>query len=278
MKPKIRCLVAILLTCHCHATSVIFVVISQGIFAAVDGYSTTPSPSEPSLLRVDKTAIIQNRLIIIGLGAADIDIGGANGFPRFTYHFTKWIPEIKKKCPQNVSVSALTTLIEKESGIAFNNLDRYIAAGALDSFKPRSNLLQYAIAGYDARVPTINIVKFDFDWQNRRLAGPMVATIHPNPNGRVDSGLYFGGMSIIQPSELQNRESKSYKELAPLIPKELPRILTGQDFTDREAKRICLSILRVDAKYFPRAVGPPYIITKLVPLGMGTAAPVVYKH
>jgi hypothetical protein len=269
--PKLRFVVIILLlACYCHATCIVVVITSQAIFVGTDSYSTSRSPNAPSLLKVDKTFIVRHRFLVASLGAGDLEYG-APGHLDINYHLASWIVEIEKECPENATVASLTLLIEKKSAVAFRNVDRYIATGRLDDFKTRPLFVEYLVAGYEALVPTLNVVRFNIDWRNQRLVGPILSSIYPDNSAHPNFGFYVAGQNMVSERDLFEKKGDSYKELAPLIQKELPKLFAFQNLSWDEATNVCLSVLRVNARHFKKSVGPPYTVTTTVPFGAGTA-------
>jgi len=192
------------------------------------------------------------------------------------YDFTEWIARIEKKCPQNVSVADLTSILEKESRVTFNDmqLDSFIAEGAFDGQYPQKSFADFVIAGYDARVPAINRVKFEIDWNERSL-NLRIENDHPRAGTRVDFDFFILGEFVTMVNDVRNRESESYKELFSLVPKVLPKLAAMQNLSSDEARSLCLAVLRIQAKHL-KSVGPPYSITTTVPLGTGKPTQVIY--
>jgi hypothetical protein len=257
----------ILLVCSfCHATTVAFVVTPYGILVGTDSGNT-----DRSQRRINKAIIIQRRLVVTSVGAADID------FDSFYYHFIEWIAAVEKKCPKNVSVSALTSLLEVESRATFKDFDRIIASGALDRKKTPYFFIQYFVTGYQSGIPTMTTVYFKIDWKKRRLTGPVVEEIYPSHNSRVDFGFFGGGYNEVF-SELQDRKSDAYKEMLALIPNELPKLLSQQNLSLSEGTNACLAAMRYEAKHHKPLVAPPYVMTTIPPLGMGTTTQTTYPR
>jgi hypothetical protein len=122
----------LLLAICCHATNVVVVITPQAIFIGADGKSTNPetSGSRP----VDKAVIFQKRLIVACLGVASFGVPSNGVNKRFSFYFTQWIKEVEKHAPPNLTVADLTSLLETEGSVTFNDMDidRFITDGALD--------------------------------------------------------------------------------------------------------------------------------------------------
>ena len=192
------------------------------------------------------------------------------------YNFTKWIAGIEKKCPPNVTVADLTSILERESSVTFNNmnLEDFIVGGAFDGQKPQKSLIDFVIVGYDAGVPTVNRVKYEIDWNKRSLT---LRILHDHP--RADTGRDFDffilGESVTPVNDVKNRESQTYKELIARVPKVVPKLAAMQNLSFDEARSLCLAVLRIQAKHL-KDIGPPYSISTTVPLGTGVPAQVIY--
>jgi hypothetical protein len=275
MNPKLKYLAALLLFvnyCDTYATTVVIVVTPEAIIVGADGktISRITGKSGP----VKKAFIIQHRLIVTALGNANVGMGWDNG-PQIDFRFAKWIMNIDKKCPKDVSVAELTRMIEKESTFAFKDADLFIADGAFDRQYPQKSFLDFIISGYEAGIPTITRVKFEIDWEKRHLNAPIVTQEHPRTNQRADFDFFVYGRRRFDGNELINRKGDGYKELLAVIPKELPKLSAMQNLTLHEATNVCLAILRVNSKHFDD-VGAPYSITSTVPLGIGVPREVTY--
>jgi hypothetical protein len=260
----------LLLLSYCHATTVIVIVTPQRIFVGTDGKVTSPANPKVSSRGVNKATIFQNRLIVAVLSATAIEVANKldKGRVVFRYDFAQWIAEIEKKAPSNVSVADLTKIIENESRVAFQDLDRYIAGGALGYNKTHKTLIEYVIAGFDAGIPTVNKVYYKINWETYQLEGPILVSIFPDANGGVNFNFHIFGQLATDYTELGNRKGKSYEELVAVAPKELSKVLARQNLSLDETKRFCLALLRIQAKHF-NDVGPPYSITTTVPSELG---------
>jgi hypothetical protein len=273
MIPKLKRLAALLLLAsYCHATTVIVVITPEAIIVGADGKTISRITGRSGSIK--KAFIIQHRLIVAALGNANVSAGWDNG-PKIDFRITKWIAEIDKKCPENVSVAELTRLIEKESAFAFKDADPIIAGHAFDSQYPQKSFLDFIISGYEAGVPTVTRVKFEIDWEKRHLNAPIVTQEHPRANQRPDFDFFIYGERRFDGNALVNREGEGYKELLAVIPKELPKLSAMQNLTANEVTNVCLAILRLNSKHF-KDVGPPFSITSTVPFGIGVPREVIY--
>jgi len=259
-------LVLVLSLCSgcCHATTVVIAITPRGLIVGTDSGHTVQAPP-----RVGKAIIVQHRLVVTSVSLVDAELTNTRPpHDGFRYHFTKWMIAVEKKCPDNVSVSQLTSLLEIESRITFKNFDRIIASGTLDRKKTPDPLVEYYVAGYQAGIPTVTHIYFQIDWENRRLMEPIVVEVHPDHNPRADVGFFVGGIHEVG-TQIKDRDSDAYKEMFAVMPNELPRILSQQELSLSEATNASLAVLRYEAKHHKPLVAPPFVIVTIPPLGMG---------
>jgi hypothetical protein len=257
----------------CWATTVVVVVTPNAIIVGTDsknlGSNFGGITSGGRLPREDKIAIIQNCLVVATADIAALNLFSDHGRKRaVSYDFTKWIAQVDKQCPTNVSVSILTSIVETESRIAFRDVGKAIAGGAFDRKKSSQFFVEYFVAGYDAGIATVNRVYFQINWNDLRLEGPLTQPIRPRHDARVNENFnVFGWNDVVY--ELNNRESDGYKEMLAFIPNELPKILSGKVLSISEADSVVLAVLRWENKHHAAFVSPPYVIITIPPLGGG---------
>jgi hypothetical protein len=271
MSLRHRCAVyalALLFVCRdSWATSAVLIVIPGHIFIGTDSvneWAPIPGSGPMSIPHIDKTAVIRGKFVIstLGLIAFPVYTRGSDHKLIFNYNFADWISNIQKHLPAKLSVSMLTNIVERESGIAFKDFDNVIAGGAISRDYPSPNFfVEYYIAGYERGVATINRVHFRLDWNKYHLDGPTVTPIDPDHQRRLDNDLLIDGINGFKFAEqLNDTKSEAYKELIAKIPKEWPRFLSDQDLSVVEATTICLAMLRYQTKHNEGQVVPPYII------------------
>jgi len=256
-------------SCCCCATTLIVAVTPYGIIIGTDSKAYTTSFggfNGKAILGIKKATIVQN-LVVATADLAALNIFYEKSGSVFSYNFTNWIADINKHCPKNVSVSALTSILEVKSRGTFSNFDKYIAGGAIDRDKTPDPYIEYVIAGYQSGIPTITHIYFHVDWKNKRLVGPGIEEIHPDHHPK-DFGLYGAGWREVL-TEIQDRNSDAYKEMFALAPKELSKLTSNQGLSLGEAQMLCLSILRYETKHHEEFVAPPYILITIPPFGMG---------
>lgn len=259
--------------CYCHATTVVFVVTSSGIFVGADSKVLERGGVRmgcPITQNPDKASVVQDRLIVATLATASIDLHSRRTGESICYDFTEWIANVKKKCPKDVTVTALTGIVKSESSIAFKNIDKPLAAGAFGTIKQASNpLIGYFVAGYENGVPVINGVEYHVDWHTVHLNPAIVVLEHVNHQEGIDKNLHvFGWNDFVY--VVKSGKGESYKEIAAVLPNELPKLIAGKDLTLNEATNVCLAVLRWEHKYHEGFVAPPYIIWTIPPFGMGS--------
>jgi|SRR5208282_4616345 len=273
----------ILLVCSfCGATTLVFCVTPHGIIVATDSMASNFSvgragKSVQPYQRVKKAIIVQDRIVVATVNMTIMDFSHT-GHPEdaIRYNFTQWMAEVDEQCPKNVSVSALTSLLEIKSRTTFENVNKAIAGGAFNQKKPSQPFVEYFIAGYQSGIPTITHLYFNIDWDKNRLTDPIIGEIHPDHDPRVDFGFGVAGRADVI-DQLRNRESDGYKEMLDLIPHELPKVISEQDLSIREATNLCLAVLRYETRHNNSLVGAPYVIITIPPLGGGAPSRVVYS-
>lgn len=253
----------------CNATTVVTVITPTAIYVGTDSLAIRsengkilPAPLE------QKARIIQDRLVVATADTSWAHYFRPDGRERpIDYDFTKWIANIKKKCPANVRVAALTAIVETESRIAFKDLDRPIAGGAVPRKDTPEYYVEYLIVGYES-VPTINRIYFKIDWNELRLKGPFTEAVQPSHESRACNGLdVFGWKDAL---DFCDRKPDTYKEIAGLSSNELVnRVIASENLSPNDAKAICLAVLNWEHKHHPKWVGPPYNIWTVPPFGAG---------
>jgi len=276
MRSNIKHLVAmLLLASYCHATTVVVVITPQAIYVGADGKHTSGGPIAHSR-PITKAVIFQKRLIVACLGICRMSLPSERTNKADVFDFTEWIGDVEKKAPANVSVSDLTSLLERESSVTFNDfkVEDFIGAGAFDGQRPQKNFVDFVVLGYDAGVPTVNRVKYEIDWSKRRLI-LRILNDHPRPDTGRDFDFFILGESVTLVNDVKNRESNTYKELVALVPNVVPKLAAMQPLSHDEATSLCLAVLKIQTKHL-KNIGPPYSITITVPLGAGEATQVIF--
>jgi hypothetical protein len=259
---------------------VVFAVTPTGILVATDskGVRISGGDTRRPLGSIEKAFIIQDRLVVASVGTAVMNFTRP-GHPEDStrYNFAEWMTEIKKECPRNLSVSALTSLIESKSRNTFKNVSKVIASGTLDRKKTFDPLIEYYVAGYDTGVPSITHIYYRVDWENRRLSDPVTEVVHPSKNAPgVDNDFFDVGITEVG-AEIADAKGNAYKELLSMIPNEMPKLYAGKILSIPEATDSCLAVLRYQTKHHPTFVGPPFVVT-IIPLdGKERAIRTVYS-
>jgi len=257
----------------CRATSAVVVVTPYGVVIGIDSKIVRDRRVRGPPVPQDKAVIVQDRLVVAIVG--EVNFAAQKGKERVEYKFEDWIQAIKGKCPQNMSVFALTSLIESVSRSTFRNYDRFVRAGAFE--RDNSIPIQYLVAGYDSGIPNITRVYFEIDWAKLQLKGPEKKVEHPNANSKVDFDFLVDGQNDIV-KQLANRESGGYKEMLALAPNEIPKLVSGKNLTLIEGRKACRAALRYETNHHKDKVGPPYVIFVIPPFGMGGVTRELYPH
>src|ERR1700730_9037508 len=163
----LHAVVVLLLSEGAIATTAVLVLTRRAIVIGIDSQLTPvslgmPLPNTP---RIKKMGVVQNRMVVAVVGADLVKIWGKKeGRFVFTYDFTTWIANVKKKCPKDATVSVLTHLVEVESGAAFKDFSQFINAYWTGHKEETTNFIDYLVVGYQGGVPTVNRVYFKVDW------------------------------------------------------------------------------------------------------------------
>jgi hypothetical protein len=249
------------------ATTVVVVVTPDAIFVGEDSRANAHTAAGRELRpNVKKAFIIENRLVLAGIGLAAFNISSDKDKLLFSYDFAKWVADIEKKCPKDVTVSALTKLVEAQSRITFDGFSQYMKAKAFQSNYPPDRLFEYVMVGYDAGIPTVNDIYYEVDRKNWNLIGPKFDPEYPRADSGANGVLVFGRNDV---AGLSDTTSDTYKEILTVIPNELPKVLSHKELSHPEAAKVCLAILRFEAKYYRDMVGPPYIIMSIPRVAWG---------
>jgi hypothetical protein len=250
------------------STTIVCLVSSNGIFVGTDSKTTAVEDIKHPGRRVDKTAIVKHRIMVATVNLGAFDLWRYDSSKVFNYDFAKWIAGIEKKAPADIPVSSLTSLIESEASNTFDQLNWWLDRGAFDRQHPPDPLIEYVIAGYEAGNPTINRLDLCIDWNLRRVEPPVVAAVHPRHDDGIDKNLHvFGWNEVV--NVIKDGKGDSYKEIAEMIPNELPKLVAGKDLSFSEARDACLALLRWEHNHHEALVGPPYVIIIIPPAGMG---------
>lgn len=258
---------------HCNAIRNLLRNRLAGVAETSYGHELSPDQR--------KAIIIQDRVVLATVGISNLNgemdevQPGTNKTKKivFSYNLAPWMKDIQNKCPKNVTVSALTQIVEETSRNTFKDFDAAVARWVVAHTKVVPNpFVEYFVIGYESGTAIVNHVYFKIDLRNSGLKGPIFESISYAKN----DFLVFGKDRVL----LAKRDQKSdtYKDLLALIPTELPKALAKQDLSISEATNVCLGVLRFEAKYEGETVAPPYVIITIPPIGMGSAYSRTYAN
>ncbi len=150
-------LVLIIVVSVANATTVLYIVMPDGIAIGADGKTTTVGSD--AIGTAVKIFLLKKRLAVAEVGlqhAVSLD-GKAT-----LYDFPTWIGLIDDKTGSDSTVAALSSVIEDQASITLSFAHANLHTWALPDDKA---LVQYIVAGYDAGVPVVYEVAFDIDWK-----------------------------------------------------------------------------------------------------------------
>jgi hypothetical protein len=260
----------------CRPTTLIVVIVPQGMVVGADGktvavYPSKKSPSETGSAR--KLFLIQNRLAIATVGLTK----AFNG-PTTAYDSNVWIPNVEKELPDNIAVDAFASVIYNESAKAFSGFDVILTSGTMKQQSPLeqcSSLVQFLVAGYKAERPMVFVVDFNIDWQRKTLVGPQKTQMHPVQGAGINFGLYSIGVNAAI-KQLNNQDSYAYKQAISICPIETKAILTYKAMTLEQAARFVRVLINIEKEVEPNDVGGDTTVASIPKIG--TASVVTYKE
>jgi len=234
----------------CHGTTAIFVITPDGIVAGTDQLTKGASPEGKAVFRTDinKIQLINGRFIVASIGLEQSN----------AYSFPEWIKKIGNKLASDASVAQLVGLIESEAIQTFKGdmaIEYYMRSGALVKGQPlEDTLVEYIVAGYESRVPTIIRTYFQLDWHDKRLVGPERDVQFPvsgnNPNVGIQMNGVDGGIG-----EFTDVNSYAYKRFRSYSPTILDKFVSGRELTQEEAVSVIRVLVSIQAEITPKQVG-----------------------
>lgn len=244
----------ILLCTRCFCTSAAFLFAPRQIVAGTDRLTSDLSSTGKLTNRETATKIVllRGRFIVacIGLERIKADQGV------IAYDFPRWIRNIESQITSDTSILQLVGVIEKESSRTLTDtvpIEKMMRSGAIKHSESTDRLLvQFLVAGFDNRIPTLIQVYYEFDWQGNRLIGPTRKIEFP-----LD-GSYIGLFTAGKTAALQNitdPNSYAYKRMRILAPTAFPKMLAMREVLPKEGVRAIRVLMDIEAEVEPAYVG-----------------------
>ena len=256
-------------------TTILYVITPQGIVMSADSkqVDSTTGASSQSI----KLVLLQDRIAVATawltrIADVRVEDRATGRIHAFDYEFETWIRAIEQRLPTNITVTRFAEIIENESAQTFRDFNILVQAGQLRKDESRGdNLVRYYIAGYEDRIPHVYQIEFKIDWERQSVIGPVRTLLHPKDGQDITFGFNAGGVHTAI-DQILKREDEAYEKAIQLVPNELGKLLTRQDFTLAEAVQLSRSFIKIEAEANPDKVGLPIRIVTLPWNGIGELA------
>ena len=273
-KLKNACLLLILLVCaRGSCTTVVFLLgpnrITGGADRLVNSFVFDTGTTGASR-NGTKITLLRGRFIVACVGFERF-ISTTDG--TVPYDFPEWTKGVESQINPDTSVPDLASIVERESSRTFSEsvpIEKMMQTGAIKYSKSIDKyLVQFLIAGYDNRVPTLIQIYYELDWKGNHLIGPERKIEFPIDGANL--GIYSVGINCgIDGDELINPNSYSYKRLSLLAPSAFKKMLALQETLPEEAVTASRGLLSIEAEIEPQVVGGGSIIVVLPFSGGGS--------
>jgi len=242
------------LTGNAHATTVVAIVVRDGIVVGADG-KTTNAVNGPG--KATKAFLLKKRLIVANLG-----IENDPGF----YNFSLWIKSVDCNTAANISLSALVETIRKHMRKNFAHVIGDVESGALTKelavkIQMPRYLVEYVVAGYEEGAPKVYTLSLVPDWNKKVVNGPILETKIPVPGRTLSTGVFCDGI-FERIEAIRRGDRHAQEEFLSRFPAGSIR-LNSDDWNLGEASMSARAFLGIEAKHAPDHVGFPVTIITL---------------
>jgi hypothetical protein len=244
---------------QCQATCISVVTTSENIVIASDSKEVWFDPHHVAGKDKDlanKVVVLDDRVAVGVTGFG----GGTSWWDAFTFLYG-----IKNSLPVNASVSVIDGIIVDKLDPLMNHFSTYAANASREQQLAFADMIvMFIVIGYEGNVPVVDTVVIPFDGDTRKVSSPAIKSVYPTPhNPRT-----FGFNYVVEGEKraLRTATSKAYSPewfgvrefpgLAPIFHR-------PADITLIEATATATDIVRFEAKFCPKSVGPPINLVML---------------
>jgi hypothetical protein len=209
----------------CRATTVVVIVVPEGIVLAADGKSTLIKVARD----VQTGSGTSMKVFVSGrVGIGIVGFSGKQGSP--DYFFT-WITDIMAGLKPETSVDEFASTIgykSREIVSRFNLLQS--PTKQEDPTLICQALSHYIVVGYAGQSPKVYAIALDIDWDKETTVGPRKILLHPAWGVRSDYGAYFFGQKDALLS-ITDASSFAYKYAVARLSLETNKFVAKQNLT-----------------------------------------------
>jgi hypothetical protein len=251
----------------CFCTTAVVILAPNAIVSGTDRLGMNLHASTgvaTATTTATKIVLLRSRFVVACIGLERLSSHKA-----VLYAFPHWIRGIESQVSPNTSVLQLVKIIEKESSRTFTEtipIETMMKSGAL---KPSQSFdkffVQFIVAGFDNKAPTLIQVFYELDWQSKRLIGPTRKIEFPL-NGAKGAVFTSGINSAIE--HFRSPDTYAYKRMNVLIPTTtFSKPITA--LTPEESIQLVRRLIGIEAELEPSRVGMGDTIIVLPVTGEG---------
>jgi hypothetical protein len=267
-------LLVLCLAVPARATIILFIYSPQGIAIGADSKKHNPATGTPG--QALKLVVLQNRVAVASMELMDFHLDDrlAGLVHPFDYEFQSWISNIGKTLPPNIRVSQLAGIVADKSKSMLGEFNSLMASGRVrrEDF-PMGILLRFFVAGFENNLVRIYEIDYPIDWEAWRINGPVAKLLADSIWG------YVVPSGLTTTSEVFKGSGKLFDEAAALYPVGIRKLVDDKKaLTISEAVGAIGALMRIEAKYVPQAVGPPYTLVIIPPRGAAKSRTLISKR
>ncbi len=261
-------LLSLLAVFPCHATTVVVIVVPEGIVLAADGLTLRKTRNGSAAGTRPSMKVFLNKEKRIGLSS--VGFGGIEGST--TYVFARWATDTLDLTKSDTTVEQFTALIKE----AANKNKLEFSALPTDLLRPLPTVIcqpfvSYVIVGYEQNQPEVNFVGFDtiVGPSGITIEGPRTVAVHRTQNRMADWGVYYFGFTAGLEA-MNNSHSYAYKYILARLPREMEKYVRHEALTLEEAVRMARVMVDIEKRITPDEVGYQTTVVLIPPQGQGS--------
>jgi hypothetical protein len=243
----------------CWSTTIVVVTTKDRIVLASDSKEVSIGSIVYGPKSVNKIVVLNDTTAIAVTGLSKCNIA-ANGKVVFQYDTDRIVDQIKDSFSSNASISVIEGIIVNKMKASMNRLVPYLRDGAVDPKQAAKgpSFVDFIIVGYKSGVPVTDRVTINFDWNLRKISGPIVSSENSSPDRPHQ--VCFTGCNAID----QLRVPNSPEQLAAFS--RYPDAIKGLTFrglNSSNALNAAADLVRLECEFDPKFVGLPIHIVTL---------------
>jgi hypothetical protein len=261
-------LLSLLAVLPCQATTVVVIVVPEGIVLAADGLVVRETRDGSAVGTRASTKVFLNKEKRIGLSS--VGFAGIEGST--TYVFARWARDTLDLTKSDTTVEQFTAIIKE----AANKNKLEFSALPTDLLRPLPTVIcqpfvSYVIVGYEQNQPEVNFVGLDIlvGPSGMTIEGPRVVAIHRTQNRMADWGVYYFGYTDGL-NAMKNSQSYAHKYISARLPREMEKYMRQEALTLEEAVKMARVMVDIEKRVTPNEVGYQTTVVLIPPGGQGS--------